>query len=125
MLRKLCVLFVCLAFTTVALCAAMLGQDTRTQALKLKLRYVEPITHGDPAARAQRAVAIQSGAATSLLPVWNFQAISSRDGNIYAGSMVGANPTLRGPDVNVSVNGQVVPVILKLHTTGTKINPKT
>src|SRR5215470_1043247 len=114
MLQKLSVLFVCLAFTTVTLCASMLGQDTRTQALKLKLRYVEPITHGDPAARAARAQAIQSGAATSLLPVWNFQAISSRDGNIYAGSMVGANPTLRGPDVNVSVTGQVVPIILKL-----------
>ena len=116
MLRKLCVLFVCLAFTTVALCASMFGQDSPTQALKLKLRYVEPIAHGDPAARA---LAIQSGAATSLLPVWNFQAISTRDGNIYAGSMVGANPTLRGPDVNVSVTGQVVPIILKLHTIGT------
>jgi hypothetical protein len=100
----------------------MFGQDTRTQALKLELRYVGPITHGDPAARA---LAIQSGAATSLLPVWNFQAISTRDGNIYAGSMVGANPTLRGPDVNVSVTGQVVPIILKLHTIGTKFNPKT
>ena len=122
MLRKLCVPFVCLAFTTVALCASMFGQDSPTQALKLKLRYVEPIAHGDPAARA---LAIQSGAATSLLPVWNFQAISTRDGNIYAGSMVGANPQLRGPDVNVSVTGQVVPIILKLHTIGTKFNPKT
>ena len=125
MLQKLSVLFVCLAFTTVTLCASLLGQDTRTQALKLKLRYVEPITHGDPAARAARAEAIQSGAVTSLLPVWNFQAISSRDGNIYAGSMVGANPTLRGPDANVSVTGQVVPIILKLHTIGTNFNQNT
>jgi len=125
MLRKLCVPFVCLAFTIVALCACMFGQYTPTQAPKLKLRYVEPITHGDPTARAARALAIQSGAATSLLPVWNFQTISTRDGNIYAGSMVGANPTLSGPDVNVSVTGQVVPIILKLHTIGTKFNPKT
>jgi hypothetical protein len=59
------------------------------------------------------------------LPVWNFQALSSRDGNIYAGSMVGANPTVRGTDASVSVIGQLVPIILKLHTIGTSINPKT
>ena len=123
MQRKQCVLFAC--FTAVALCASMFGQDARTQPGKLTLRYIEPITHGDQASRAARAETIQSGAATDLLPVWNFQALSNRDGNIYAGSMVGANPTLRGPEVNVSVAGQVVPIILKLHTIGTKFNPKT
>lgn len=114
----------CVVLTSLALCAFMFGQDqARTQPLHLTLRYAEPITHGmDRDARAQ---AIQSGSAASLLPVWNFQAISSRDGNIYAGSMVGANPTLRGPDASVSVTGQVVPIILKLHTIGTSINPKT
>lgn len=120
MQRKLCVLFAC--FTTVALCASMFGQDARPQDRKLKLRYIEPISHGDQASRAQ---AIQSNAATQLLPVWNFQAVSTRDGNIYAGSMVGANPTLRGPEVNVSVTGQIVPIILKLHTIGTNINRTT
>ena len=39
--------------------------------------------------------------------------------------MVGANPTLRGPSVNVSVSGQIVPIILKLHTIGVSFNPKT
>src|SRR5215475_4683909 len=39
--------------------------------------------------------------------------------------MVGANPTLRGLDVNVSVTGQVVPIILKLHTIGIKFNSNT
>jgi hypothetical protein len=120
MQRKLYVLFAC--FTTVALCASMLGQDVRTQAPKLKLRYIEPITHGDQASRTQ---AIQSNATTELLPVWNFQAFSTRDGNIYAGSMVGANPTLRGTEASVSVAGQIVPIILKLHTIGTKFNSKT
>ena len=114
----------CVVLTLLALSALTFGQDqARTQRLHLQLRYAQPITHGiDRDARAQ---AIQSGSASSLLPVWNFQAISSRDGRIYAGSMVGANPTLRGSDASVSVVGQVVPIILKLHTIGTSINPKT
>jgi len=114
----------CVVLTLLALSVLTFGQDqARTQRLHLQLRYAQPITHGiDRDARAQ---AIQSGSASSLLPVWNFQAISSRDGRIYAGSMVGANPTLRGSDASVSVVGQVVPIILKLHTIGTSINPKT
>src|SRR5262252_8489838 len=119
MQRKLCVLFACRVVTLFILCVPMFGQGSRTH---LRLRYIQPISHGD---RAERAQTVQSGAASTLLPVWNFQALSTRDGNIYAGSMVGANPTLRGPEVNVSVVGQVVPIILKLHTIGTKINPKT
>jgi hypothetical protein len=120
MQRKLYVSFACLVLTLFVFCACMFGQAARTPRIKLKLRYAEPITHGDRGARAQ---VIQSGAAaSSLLPVWNFQALSTRDGNIYAGSMVGANPTLRGPSVNVSVSGQIVPIILKLHTIGTKVN---
>jgi hypothetical protein len=96
---------------------------TEANLTKLTIRYAEPITHGMD--RATRAEAIQSGSAASLLPVWNFQALSSRDGNIYAGSMVGANPTLRGSAASVNVTGQVVPIILKLHTIGTSFNPKT
>src|SRR5215472_6579282 len=123
MQRKFCVLLGCLVLTLFALGASMFGQNARTPRVKLKLRFAEPITHGDRTARAQ---VIQSGAtASSLLPVWNFQALSTRDGNIYAGSMVGANPTLRGPSVNVSVPGQIVPIILKLHTIGVSFNPKT
>jgi hypothetical protein len=38
--------------------------------------------------------------------------------------MVGANPTLRGRAASVNVTGQVVPIILKLHTIGTSFNPK-
>ena len=119
MQRKFCALFACSVATLFTLCAPIFGQGARTH---LKLTYIQPISHGD---RVERTQSVQSGAASSLLPVWNFQAISTRDGNIYAGSMVGANPTLRGPEVNVSVAGQVVPIILKLHTIGTKINPKT
>jgi hypothetical protein len=118
MQRKLCVLSVCLILTLFALCASMFGKDAHAPRRTLKVRYTM-IDHGDKVGRAD---AIQSGAATSLLPVWNFQAISTRDGNIYAGSMVGANPTLRGPETSVSVTGQIVPIILKLHTKGVSVN---
>jgi hypothetical protein len=124
MQRKFFVPLAGVLLTLLALCAVMFGQDqSRTQPLHLQLRYAQPITHGTD--RDARAQAIQSGSAGSLLPVWNFQTVSSRDGRIYAGSMVGANPTLRGSGASVSVLGQVVPIILKLHTIGTSINPKT
>jgi|HubBroStandDraft_6_1064221.scaffolds.fasta_scaffold211656_1 hypothetical protein len=124
MKKKFCIPFACSVLTLFALCAPMSGQDqARTKPLKLQLRYAEPITHGSD--RATRAQVIQSGRAASVLPVWNFQALSTRDGNIYAGSMVGANPAARGSDARVSVTGQVVPIILKLHTIGVSFNQKT
>src|SRR5215469_5841252 len=120
MQRKFCALLGGLALTTFVFCAPpMFGQLRKTHT-HLKLRFAEPRTHGSP--RAARVDAIQSGAATSLLPVWNFQAVSTRDGNLYAGSMVGANPTLSGPGVNVRVTAQIVPIILKLHTIGTSVD---
>jgi hypothetical protein len=125
--RKFCAL-ASIAFTLAALCASMIGQDQARTQPKLTLKYIGPMTHGVD--KATRAAAIQSATSTAatagnLLPVWNFQALSSRDGNIYAGSMVGANPTIRGTDANVSVVGQIVPIILKLHTIGVSFNPNT
>ena len=122
MQRKLCVPLACLGLAAMALCVSALAQEAVSKHPPLKLKYIGPITHGDP---NLRALAVQSGAATNLLPVWNFQAISSRNGKIYAGSMVGANPSERGTAASVSVPGQVVPVILKLHTIGTSIDPHT
>ena len=119
-MQRLYVPFACLVLFV--FCASMFGQGARTPRSHLTLKNAEPITHG---VRAARVEAIQSGAATSLLPVWNFQAISTRDGNIYAGSMVGANPTLSGRGVNVSVTAQVVPIILRLHTIGVSFDPTT
>src|SRR5215469_15656633 len=112
----------CVVLSLLLFCASMFGQARATR-LRLNLKSDPQITHGSE--RAARVEAIQTGAATGLLPVWNFQAISTRDGNIYAGSMVGANPTLNGPGVNVKVSAQVVPIILKLHTIGVRFNPNT
>ena len=128
MQRKFIVSLACVVLTFLALCASMIGQDQARTQPKLTVRYVEPITHGvDKAARAQaiQSATASASSASSFLPVWNFGAISSRDGNIYAGSMVGANPTIRGTDASVSVLGQIVPVIVKLHTIGVSINPNT
>lgn len=125
--RKFCAL-TSIVLPLVALCASMIGQDQARTQPKLTLKYIGPMTHGVD--KATRAAAIQSATSTAatasnLLPVWNFQAVSSRDGNIYAGSMVGANPTIRGTDASVSVVGQIVPIILKLHTIGVSFNPST
>ena len=101
MRKQFCIPFTCVVLNIFALCAPMFGQDqARTQPLKLQLRYAQPITHGSD--QATRAQVIQSGRAASVLPVWNFQALSTRDGNIYAGSMVGANPAVRGSDAHVN-----------------------
>lgn len=119
-------LFACCVSLTLAVCALaatpVLAQQSGTK-LHLQLRNAAPIRHGaNPEAVSS---ALQQNLATNTLPVWNFQAVSSRDGNIYAGSMVGANPTVRGTDATVSVVSQIVPIILKLHTIGTSFNPKT
>jgi hypothetical protein len=121
MSRKLSFPLVCIAFTLFSACGLLFSQS-QTRA-HLTLKYAPPISHGVD--KETRAVVIQSGTATNLLPVWNFQAISTRDGNIYAGSMVGANPTVRGTDASVSVVSQIVPIILKFHTIGTSFNPST
>jgi len=119
--------FACCLSLTLAVCALaatpVLAQQQSGTKLHLQLRNAAPIRHGaNPEAVSS---ALQQNRATNTLPVWNFQALSSRDGNIYAGSMVGANPTVRGTDATVSVISQIVPIILKLHTIGTSFNPKT
>jgi hypothetical protein len=123
MKRKMYIPSACAVLCVCALSTSMLGQSKSTPHPKLTLRNHEPITHGtDPAARSQ---AIVSGSAAGLLPVWSFQVASTRDGGVYAGSIVGANPTLRGDAASVNVVAQLIPVILKLHTIGTAIDPKT
>jgi len=85
---------------------------------KLTLRNAQPIRHG--ADRAAVASALEQSRATNTLPTWNYQVISTRDGNIYTGTIVGANPTARGND-SVNVPGQLIPIILHFHTIGTGI----
>jgi hypothetical protein len=59
----------------------------------------------------------------TTLPLWIFDAHSSRDGNSYPGVMVGLDP-FNNPG-SVSVPTKVVPLIVKTHEVGVSVNPST
>jgi len=61
----------------------------------------------------------------NLLPVFNYQVVSSRDGHLYQGVIVGANPLTRGSAAKVSVKAQLIPVVLHFHTLGVAVDLKT
>ncbi len=76
--------------------------------------------------RAAVANSAMSGASgTKMLPVFNYQVVSPRDGRLYQGVIVGANPNTRGPAAQVSVTAQLIPVILQFHTLGVSFDPTT
>jgi len=82
-------------------------------------------------ADAVQAVIMAKGAAATkasapnLLPVFNYQVVSARNGFLYQGVIVGANPSTRGPAAKVTVRAQLIPVILHFHTLGVSVNLKT
>jgi len=51
------------------------------------------------------------------LPLWTFNARSSRDGHTYAGAMVGSSP-FNDPE-STSVPANIIPVVLHVHTVAT------
>ncbi|MBV8357634.1 MAG: hypothetical protein JO189_06815 [Deltaproteobacteria bacterium] len=67
---------------------------------------------------------IRSAAATTAtLPLWSFDALSSRDGHHYEGVIVGRDP-FNNPG-SVSVPTIVVPLIIKTNTVAVSVNPTT
>lgn len=96
------------------------GQSTARPPLSQKPSPT--IVHGPPLPVRISTVA---GGSNSQLPVWNYQVISSRDGNLYQGLIVGRNPNSVGPSAEVSVKTQIVPIILKFQTVATAFNFKT
>jgi hypothetical protein len=101
-------------------------QATTKPKLHLQLRNAPPMRHGlDSTSIAEGLKASTATSAPNQLPVWNYQVLSTRDGNIYGGNMVGANPATRGTGASVNVPSQIVPVILKFHTIGVSFNPTT
>jgi hypothetical protein len=105
----------------------MLQSQETTLHHRLKFRNpppaIEQLTESREARKSLVTSSIASG--TNLLPVFNYEEFSSRDGNIYDGVIVGANPSTRGPAAQVTIKAQVIPVILKFHTLGVSFNPKT
>lgn len=78
------------------------------------------------ASRAGAQVTAQSQAQTaaaSTIPLWRFNASSTRDGNRYPGVMVGRNPMTNPGSSRIPVF--VVPLVFKTHTVGVSFNSTT
>jgi hypothetical protein len=99
-----------------------LAQSPTSVARPLTMKSSPPRVHGS--ALADRMAGLAGGSNTQL-PTWSYQVISSRDGNLYEGLIVGSDPSTRGPSASVAVRTQVVPIILKFHSVATAINLKT
>lgn len=93
---------------------------------KLQFRNAPPIVHGATSAEDRLSIVTNAAAAgTNLLPLFNYQVVSSRDGRLYQGVIVGANPSTRGASATISVKAQLIPVILNFHSIGTAVNLQT
>jgi hypothetical protein len=71
------------------------------------------------------SAAVNGATGANLLPVFNYQVVSTRDGFLYDGVIVGATPANRGSAAQVSVRAQLIPVILQFHTLGVSFDPDT
>lgn len=99
---------------TVCLCAfTALAQSPTSHRFQLKPPPV--ITHGSTAASTNGSSGIQ-------LPVWNYHVLSSRDGNPYAGLIVGAPPSTMGSAASVKVPTQVIPIKFEFQSVATAVD---
>jgi hypothetical protein len=106
--------------------ASAMGQSgDATNAHRLQFRPAPTVVHGPPVETRKAMVAAAAASGSSPLPIWNYEVISSRDGNLYEGVIVGANPNTRGPDANVKIPAQLVPIVLKFQTVATSFDPNT
>ena len=97
-----------------------LGQSPQsTTHHQFQLKTPPRISHGSISRQALKSLATSP---SNPLPVWDYQVISPRDGNLYDGVIVGRNPNTRGDGAAVGVTTQVVPVILKFHRIGTAVD---
>jgi hypothetical protein len=94
--------------------------QSNNDAHRFHLKPPPRIVHGDPTAMSAAALST-----TSTLPVWNYQVISSRDGNLYQGVIVGRNPENTGSNAAVNVTTQVVPIALRFESVATGVNLNT
>ncbi len=95
--------------------------DSRVPTLRLKNYYPQKQVR---ITKEMLNAMTSQGTSGATLPVWNYQVISSRDGNLYDGVIVGQNPSDRA-NPSVSVPGQLVPIILKTHVIGTAVDRNT
>src|SRR5437588_808865 len=101
-----------LCFFTLLLCAGIASAQKHALP-KLSLRSWHPI----PNFTANTAV----NAASPGLPLFTYDVTSSRDGNKYAGAIVGNRPFNHGGGT-VTVHTQIVPVIIVTKQVATSIS---
>jgi hypothetical protein len=119
--RKRLLLFVCAA---VALCAAApnLGQEEAQEPVK-NPRLQGHFTVRRPAQGVDLDAIKGEMATSTTLPLWTFDAHSSRDGQSYPGVMVGLDPFNNPGSVSVVTN--VIPLIIKTNTIAVSFDSKT
>jgi hypothetical protein len=101
------------------------AQDSKTPH-KFQLKYQPPIVHGNMSREARKNIVTNAAKnGSNQLPVWNYEVLSSRDGNIYDGVIVGRNPDSRGSSAGANVPTQVVPIVLNFQTVGTAVDLNT
>jgi len=116
------------AFAVLALCllsALTFAQQNAPHRLHFRkppTSVQRPMSSEAIQARVANNAALAAAGAANVLPVFNYQVVSSRDGNLYQGVIVGAHPSTRGPAAKVVVRAQLIPVILHFHTLGVSVN---
>jgi hypothetical protein len=114
------------AFLTIALCVSAtltLAQSPNTRPHRFQLKPAPVIVHGTMSTQERRNAitsAIPSG--SNQLPVWNYEVVSSRDGFLHQGVIVGRNPNEQGTNAAVSVPTQIVPIVLKFQRIAPSLN---
>lgn len=107
------------SLATLALCLApvsVLAQSTNSPtAHRFQLKPPPVLTHGMNTATTAAPNAVQ-------LPVFNYNVVSSRDGNAYSGVIVGRAPNTMGSNAAVSVSTQVVPVKFVFESVATSVD---
>jgi hypothetical protein len=121
MKHTLLMLFFCAAAALSAIASPASGQEQLQRPSSMpKLRGY--FTVRKPT-RSIDTETIESAGTTATLPVWTFDAFSSRDGQNYEGVMVGRDPFNNPGSVSVPTN--VVPLIIKTNTVAVSVNSTT
>src|SRR5262249_1443061 len=77
------------------------SQGSKTQK-RFTPKNAPPIVHSTMSQQARKNLFLNTPAA-SQLPLFNYQLVSSRDGFLYQGVIVGANPNQTGSAAQVNV----------------------
>jgi hypothetical protein len=126
MLRKPLVLAASIAIALCSSVTLVLGQSANVKHFhRFQLKKAPAIAHGPMSREERKNTVANTPSGSNQLPVWNYEVVASRDGNLYEGVIVGRNPDERGANAAASVPAQVIPLILKFHRIGTAVDLNT